>query len=104
MAQSHQQGAGIRHGGKAGLGEEAHTSALFKELGKGFHLLRFGMLVEFVELELVNMPLEPCGRKETPGGAKLLHHKAVEGGDDLQHGSREHPGRVSFSQGSGNEV
>jgi hypothetical protein len=62
------------------------------------------VLVELVELQPVNVPLEPGGRQETPRGAEFLHHKTAEGGNDLQYGSREHPGRVSFSQGSGDEV
>jgi hypothetical protein len=104
MAKGHQEGTGICHGGKAGLGEKAHISALIKEFGKGLHVLGTGVLVELVELQAVNMPLEPGGRQEPTRRAELLHHKAIEGGDDLQDGSREHPGRVSFSQGSGYEV
>ena len=104
VAQSNQQGSGIGYGRKAGFREQAHVVAIGKEGEEGLYLRRGGVLVELVEFKFPDVPLE-AGRREEPAcSARLLHYKAGETGQDVQDRSGQDIGRISLSEGRGDQI
>ena len=103
MAEGHQCRSGVGHGRESGLADEAHV-AFVEEAGKGLNFLRLRVLVERVELQFFNVALQSGSGQETARRAYFLHHKAIEPERRLQHGSRQHVGRIVFAQRRRNQI
>ena len=104
VTQGYQQCAGIGHGGEAGFREEAHRGAVLEQVEELLHFRGGRVLIELVELQLPDVPLEAGGGQEPPRRAGLLHHKTVQGGEQGKNGCGKHGFRRSVSQRGGNKV
>ena len=104
VAQGHELGTGVRHGGKAGLGNEAHVAPAVEQAAEGRDLRRGRVLVELVEFQSLDMAFETCTGQETPGCPDLLDHEAVQRGQDGQDRGRKHVGRVVVPERGWNQV
>ena len=104
VAQGHELGAGVRHGGQAGLGDEAHVAPAVEQAPEGRDLRRGRMLVQLVELQPLDMAFEAGAGQEAPGCPDLLDHEAVQRGQDLQDRRRKHFGRVVVPKRGRNQV
>ncbi len=104
VRQAHQFGAGVGHGGTAGLGQQAHVEAVKQGAQQAFEFAVAGVLVEFQQGQLLNGGDRRQLLEEGPGGLGVFDDEGAQAGADAACFVGQHPLQRAVAQGRGNQV
>ena len=84
MTQFHQPCSGIGYCRQPGFRHQSHIR-ICEQFQQCPDVILSGVLVQFMEIYLVNMPLQPIFGQESACSPQLFHHEAFQGACGIQH-------------------